>query len=143
VQASPQPLEDDAKYFAIVDAVDTAATTISFDVGVFAEGKRATAIARQDGVIGETEELDTDFYIRNKVEFVRTIGLAEGVKVRVVGDPPDLTLGNIDDFAAAFESGEPQPFADDGSATYRGASGRYRLTIDGGQVVAIAEQYVP
>jgi hypothetical protein len=142
VQASPPPLENE-EYFAVVDDVDTSANTISFDLASFVEGKRAKDVAREEGAIGEDEELDTDYFIRNKVEFVRTVGLADDVKVRVVGDPPDLVDGTIEDFAAAFDSEEGQPFADDGSASYRGAHGRYWLTIKKSEVAAIEEQYLP
>ena len=61
----------------------------------------------------------------------------------MVGDPPDTVEGDWDDFAEAFESDEIQPFNEDASPSYRGANGRYWITVSNGEVVGIEEQYVP
>jgi hypothetical protein len=132
---------EDGETFGFIYAVDVAKRTITFDVGSFVEGDRAEEIARSDGEIEKGEELDNDYYIRNRVNYARTLRLASDARLRVVGDPPDLVDGDLDDFAAAFDDDEVQPFGD--GPSYRGKQGSYWVTLDDGEVVRIEEQYVP
>jgi hypothetical protein len=139
-QATPTPLED-GRNFGFISAADAADRTIEFDVASFIEGKRANKIAAEDGEIESGEKLDSDYYIRNRVEFQRTLELTADAKIRVVGEPPDVVDGDFEDFAAAFQSDEIQPFGN--GPSYRGRNGKYWVTLEKGEVTLIEEQYVP
>ena len=133
----------DGRSFGFIRSVDARARTISFDLAEFLEGDEADEAYREDSGLSGDEEVENDYYVRNQNPRLRTLEVAEDAKIRVVGDPPDTVEGSWDDFAAAFSSDEIQPFNDDGSASYRGANGRYWITVADGSVVSIEEQYVP
>jgi hypothetical protein len=59
----PEPPLSDGEYFGF--ARDVTEDALVFDPADFLSGEEALAAAREDGVIGPTEQLDDDFYIRN------------------------------------------------------------------------------
>jgi hypothetical protein len=142
--ASPSPaLLPDGRSFGFIRSVDEGARTISFDLAEWLEGDEADEAYRDDNDLSGDEEVENDYYIRNENPRLRTLKLADDAELRVIGSPPDTVEGEWSQFAAAFESDEIQPFAEDGSASYRGANGRYWLTVEDGEVALIEEQYVP
>lgn len=133
----------DGRSFGFIRSVDEDARTFAFDLAQWLEGEEADEAYREDNGLSGDEEVENDYYIRNENTRLRTLHLASDAKVRVVGDPPDTVEGEWSAFAAAFDSDEVQAFDEDGRASYRGANGRYWVTVSDGEVTLIEEQYVP
>jgi hypothetical protein len=131
---------EDGRYFGYIKTVDLSgdSSSIVFDLAYFLMGDEGTKAAIEDGYIRKGEGLDNDYYIRNNNPLLRTLSLSAGASLEVV------------DWAHCCESvtGDLQAFADSfgpemsGSA-YRGPSSPYWITIEGGRIVLVEEQYLP
>jgi hypothetical protein len=115
-------------------------TTLAFDEAEFLKGQEAQQAAEKDGVVSPGEHVPNDYYIRNADKSTMTYPIANDAKITARrcslcrhGKP-----GELGPFLASFMQGR-QTYAD----PYRGKYSPYWLTIEGGQVVAIDEQYVP
>jgi hypothetical protein len=119
----------DGVWFGFVDSAN--ATAIEFDLACWFTGDAAALAAAEDG---EESPPPNDYYIRNVNPQLRTISVATGTDVfwlPDIGDPSTQTT---------------VPYAD--WLTGRTARGSgYQpgvwLTIAGGEIVHIEEQYVP
>lgn len=131
---------DDGRHFGYIQSVDLEGSprTLVFDMAEYYRGEAANEAAREDGVIGESESVPNDYYIRNRNPLLRTLVLDERVQITVVDWDRccEETEGDLVLFAAAFEEDMP-------AGTYRGSRSPYWLTVAGGRVVAIEEQYLP
>ncbi len=141
--ASPSPtgaLLEDGRHFGYVHSVDLvgAPETLVFDLAEFLRGEAANEAAREDGVIEKGGSVPNDYYIRNRNSRLRTLVLGEDPGLTVVDwDHCCETIqGDLVLFAAAFEEDNP-------AGTYRGSRSPYWLTVAGGRVVEIEEQYLP
>jgi hypothetical protein len=141
--ASPTSTEvglEDGRHFGYVKSVDLVGSpeTLVFDLAEFLQGEAANEAAREDGVIGDGESVPNDYYIRNRNPLLRTLVLDEDLELTVVDwDHCCVEIeGDLVLFAAAFEEEDP-------SGTYRGSRSPYWLTVAGGRVVGIEEQYLP
>ena len=134
---------DDGRHFGYVRAVNIASdpATIDFDVAEFLSSQIAQDAAVEDGVIRPGEPVPNDYYIRNEDKSVESLEVSPDVKVTHVQCPTSCSEGlpgDFDAFAAAFK-GQGYTLNDE----YRGAESQYWVTVDGGEVVAIDEQYLP
>jgi len=134
----------DERHFGYVKSVDASTTpaTIQIDVAEFLSGEEANAAAEEDGAIAKGEGVPNDYYIRNEEKDVVTLDVAGDVRVTHVQCPDSCAEGipgQFDAFAASFDNAGEKTLADE----YRGAQSQYWLTVLGGQVVAIDEQYLP
>jgi hypothetical protein len=109
-----------------VDAFD--ATGISFDLACWFTGEAAEVAADEDG---EESPPPNDYYVRNENDEVRLLAVAGDTPVTWYpsGDPNDIVEGTFADWIEYLEGVE------------------FRLgiwvTISGGQVTEIVEQWVP
>jgi hypothetical protein len=121
-----------------VTAADVDHRTITVDVIQFLTGDAATAAYQQE--TGETDTPPNDYYIVNANPKLRTLTVADGVKVTLLrmGDPTgdvNGTPGTFEELPEYLEShryGNGEPFKLLGW-----------ITFDGDMVTAIDEQYVP
>jgi hypothetical protein len=131
-----------AEQFGYIRSVDPAAEppTLEFDEAEWLTGEAAQQAAEADGAISRGDPVPNDYYVRNPDNSTRRLEIATDVAVTAIrcqlcrGGKP----GRLEDFLASFSKGG-QTYADD----YRGAESQYWLTIEGGRVLAIDEQYRP
>jgi hypothetical protein len=119
------------RHVATLTALDE--TSISFDAVQFLTGEAAQQAYQEDA----GAELDSDFYVRNQNPLVRTLPLAADVVIRVnnsggypPNDPGEGHEVNVSTLKSYFDAGPAK-------------SGYFWLTIKGGAVTAIEEQFVP
>lgn len=148
-QASTGPPPDrallaDGRWFGYIRAVDPSASpqTISFDVAEFLVGDEAQRAAEAEGAVSPGEPVSNDYYVRNPEKTVRTLSLMPNASVSVVRCPNSCSEGHkglLADLLASFDDPLPRTLGDD----YRGSDSQYWVTLGGGRVVSIDEQYVP
>ena len=122
----PGPLGDGEWYG---DVVTTGATSIEFDLACWFTGDAATRAAAEDG---EESPPPNDYYVRNDSDTLRTAPIGAGAEViwfPEFGDPTSEATTTYDDWIVAVEE--------------RGFLVASWLTIEGGEVVSIREQWVP
>ncbi len=116
----------DGEWYGQVDAFDS--TGISFDLACWFTGEAAEVAAADDG---EESPPPNDYYVRNENDEVRLLMVDPSVHVTSYpsGDPNDFVEGTFADWTEYLEGVE------------------FRLgiwvTVTGGQVTEIAEQWVP
>lgn len=134
--ASPAALED-GRHFGFIQRVDAGAPTMVFDLAEFLTGDAANQAALEDGVIQPGENIPDDYYIRNRNPRLRDLALVPDVQIILVNWPAccDTTVnGVLADFAASFDTS---------TDVYHGSRSPYWLTVEGGFVTRIEEQYLP
>ena len=119
-------------YIAFLSSIDLSARTVSADVAQWFGGEAANEAAAEDDT-----EAPNDYYMRNQSTYVRTTALACPVTVTVA--PVEQRTGSLTGLAASLRSSAPM----DLSTPYRGKSSPYWLTVAGGIVTKIEEQYLP
>jgi hypothetical protein len=136
----PTPALADGRYFGYIRWMGE--PTIAFDRAQFLMGEAANEAAVADHAIEYGESVENDYYIRNRDHRVVELTVARDVRVTAVRCPSsckDGVPGRYDDLVASFSAAREQSMKD----AYRGAKGHYWVTIDGGRVTAIDEQYLP
>jgi hypothetical protein len=136
---SASPALAEGRSFGYIKSVDAGVSTLVFDLAQFFTGEAANKAAQQDGVIGPGESVDNDYYIRNVNKLLRTVPIAQNVKISIVewSNCCDHTMSpNLGTFAQAFPG--PGPTDD-----FHGPNSSYWLTVQGGAIVKIEEQYLP
>lgn len=128
----------DGRHPALVTGIDVEGRTIEVDVIQFLTGEEATT-AYQEDYPDDPGGPPNDYYIVNDNPRVRTLAVAEDVDVQLVRmeetESAELEPGTweeLPDYFAGYA-------ADDGTLWYS----PFWLTIEGGAVVAIEEQYLP
>jgi len=116
------------QYVAMLVAMSAADRTLSFDVVQWLVGPDADAAYQAE--TGATEEVPNDYFIVNDSPQVRTAAVAPTADVRVLdgagSSAADTVATSFDELAATSVEGSP-----------------FWLTVDGGVVVGICQQYVP
>jgi hypothetical protein len=128
---------EDGRHFGFIQSVDAGAPAMVFDLAEFLTGDAANQAAIEDGVIQPGQTIDNDYYIRNRNPRLRDLVLTPDVQIILVNWPNccETTVnGVLSDFAASFTT------PDD---VYHGPQSPYWLTVDGGLVTKIEEQYLP
>jgi hypothetical protein len=143
---SATPLEEpdaelvDGRHFGWVRAVDLEALSIEFDLASFLTGDEANEAAEERG---DETPVPNDYYIVDDNPRLRTLGVGPTLEI-VLFDWNrccDETIpAGLDAFAEAIASDEP--ITVDGSLLYGGYS-PYWITIEGGVITRIEEQYLP
>jgi hypothetical protein len=135
---SASPALADGRNFGYIKAVDTGNRTVVFDLAEFLQGDAADHAAQDDGVIKPGEHVDNDYYIRNRNTRLRTVPFSGDVKIRIVdwAHCCDSKDGALQPFAASFQ-------ANGKTEEYHGPDSGYWLTVHGGSITTIEEQYVP
>ncbi len=136
---SPSPVIAEGRSFVFVRKVKVSGSgsALTFDLAYFLTGDDAVKAAIKDGVIEPGETLPNDYYIVNHNPLLRTMPIAANVDVRVIDwtNCCDLTKGDFDAWVAAIKSGPGD--------VYHGTASPYWITVSGGEVVKIEEQYLP
>jgi hypothetical protein len=118
----------DGAWFGFV--ADASADDIEFDLACWFDGDAAIAATAEDG---EESPPPNDYYVRNTNPALRTVPVGDGAEVNWlsnVGSPASVTIDYPDWLVARQDRGlELQPSV--------------WITITGGEVAEIEEQYVP
>jgi hypothetical protein len=132
---------DDGRHFGFVSAVDLDARTITFDLAQWLTGEEADAAAEADGVIEPGESVPNDSYVVNDNPRLRVVPLGFDVGVLLIDWPNccENAGSTLDALAAATDSAGSN---ETGPRNQPGVTG-YWLTLDGGEIVGIEEQYRP
>lgn len=133
---------------AFVEELDPETNTLVADYAEMLTGEEARAAAREDGFIGEEEDLPGDFYIRNQNPRLRTLTMSGAPVVVLIAcypeDGPCITEEAVD-----VEIWQELMDSPDGAeemlgwSWYGQGSLPYWLTMDEDVVVQINEQYLP
>ena len=131
--------------FAFVTDFDGSAVTA--DYASFLTGEEATAAAREDGVIGADETVPNDYYIRNENPALRELPVSEMTPVVlqtcfVDGPCVRQTAVTLEQWAGLLAEQAPGGLPE-GWQWYGGGALPYWLTLQDGEVVHVAEQYLP
>jgi hypothetical protein len=116
----------DGEWFGYVDSATSA--HIEFDLACWFSGTPAAEAAAEDG---EESPPPNDYYIRNVSTETRTVAVSAAVEISALVDAggPDLESVSYTDWSAGWAGLDYQPGV--------------WITIDGGAIVDITEQYVP
>jgi hypothetical protein len=138
--APSAPALEDGRHFGYIRSIEMADLpgTLVFDLAEFFRGEAANEAAREDGVIGKGESVPNDYYIRNRNPQLRTVAFEADVRITVVDWDHccEEIRGDLALFVAAFEEDDP-------AGTYQGPRSPYMITVAGGVVVEIEEQFLP
>ena len=116
----------DGDWFGYIDS--GTGTSVEFDLACWFSGIAAADAAAEDG---SESPPPNDYYIRNESDTLRTVPVSAAATVEKLDDPggPDLIEVGYDTWSAGWASLDYQPGV--------------WLTIEGGEIVHILEQYVP
>lgn len=130
---------DDGKHPVYITAIDVGAHTMTFDVIQFLTGQDAVD-AYQAANPGDPEGPPNDYFILNENPKLRTAPVAATPTVMLVrlseDSDADLDPGTFEELPAYLAASPPG----DGGAL---SAFPYWLTVTGGTVTAIEEQYLP
>ena len=123
--------------FGYIESIDLASGSMVWDLAYFLTGDEANEAAEAHG---DEVPVPNDYYIVNDNPKLRTLTLAPAVELSVIdwGNCCDPVRGELQPFAEAFDTNQHA-----WDAMYQGAESQYWVTVDGGVVVAIEEQYLP
>jgi len=127
----PEPAQlADGKHPVIVKQVNVGGRTVTFDLIQWFEGDAAAKAAAEDG---QESPPPNDYYTRNVNPRLRTLPVTSGARITVT----QLTAGQGGGNAAG-----PVP-ADLATVAASGVGHIFWATVQGGQIQALEEQYVP
>lgn len=134
---SASPALEDGRHFGYIRSIDVGSQTLVFDLAYFLTGEEANQAAADHG---DETPVPNDYYIVNDNPLLRTLAVAPDVKVLVIdwGNCCELVHGEIQPFVDAFAT---KHHAWD--SMYQGSESQYWLTVKGGVVAEIEEQYLP
>jgi hypothetical protein len=133
------PVLEDGRHPAYLVALDVPGRTVTVDVIQFLTGDEAIAAYREASPEDPDGDPPNDYFIRNDNPLLRTLPVVADVAVTVVrlGEPSGAgsVPGTFEDLPAHLDEQPP--------AEGRLAWNPYWLTVEGGEVAAIDEQYLP
>lgn len=117
----------DDEHPALIKSIDLSARTLTFDLVQWLTGEEAK-VAFQQANPGETEGPPNDYFVVNNNPRLRTYQLAPDAVLKVTpgGDPNDVQEIALADFAS-----------------YPGRDALFWLTVKGGVITSIEQQWVP
>jgi hypothetical protein len=132
--ATASPILEDGRSFVYVKRVDASAPSLTFDLALFYTGEKANQIAGERG--GEVP-VPNDVYIVNDNPMLRTLPFADGARFfsydwRACCDT--YTPMTLDRWAAYVAAP---------TRRFHGKLSPYWITVRGGEVVKVEEQYLP
>jgi hypothetical protein len=132
---------------ALVDEIDLVERTVVAEYVEFLLGDEATAAAREDGVIGEDEEIPGGFYLRKGDPQSDTLTLGDPDVVTVLAcfeQGPCVTEHAVEIDTWAELLADPDMAKDElGWFWYGAGQAPFWLTLQDGVIVQIVEQYLP
>lgn len=136
---TPSPVLEDGRHFGYIESVDirTLPGTMAFDLALFLTGDEANQAAAEHG---DETPVPNDYYIVNDNPRLRTLVVSSDIRIQL------LDWRHCCD---RLFSADPDRFQDSFSLTkypagnYKGKFSTYWLTVNGGVVTAIEEQYLP
>lgn len=136
---APTILPDDT-YFGYVERLDTVSGALAFDLACFYTGEEAN---RQAARRGDEVPVPNDVYIVNDNTTIRNLTVDPSAKLKLIDwnrccDPSPGA--DLDDFASSLGNEE---FVEIGGRSYAGSLSPYWVTIEGGIVTRIEEQFLP
>jgi hypothetical protein len=141
--AAPEPTADDTaledgKHYAYIKEVDVQDRHLTVDVIQFLTGEEANQAYFEE--TGDSSGVPNDYFIKNENARLRTLDVSDDVNVTLAWFDTTNDAGGEDSFEdpATFED-LPEYVSERPSGT----TTPYILTLDGGTVVDIKEQYVP
>lgn len=153
--SSPPRLAGDGRYFGYIRAADAKAQTVSFDIAQFFFGEDVQKAAEEDGVVAPGEPVSNDHYERDRVKDAEPLKLAADAAVTAAGLASFLTpyvpreahekcakgASPVPCTAVPLSLGRFFQAVGDLPPEHYGIP--VWLTIGGGRVVRIDEQYFP
>jgi hypothetical protein len=138
-QPSPSPALEDGRHFGFIESVDirTLPGTMVFDLALFLTGDEANQAAAEHG---DETPVPNDYYIVNDNPRLRSLVVSSDIRI--------LLLDWRHCCDRLFPA-DPDRFQDSFSLTkypagnYKGKFSTYWVTVNGGVVTAIGEQYLP
>lgn len=130
---------EDGRHFGYIRSVDVPALAIVFDLAYFLTGDEATEAAEEHG---DEAPPPNDYYIVNDNPRVRTLGLAPDLELVLLdwNRCCDRTFeGQLEPFADAINGGDRVLVGD---LVYEN-DGPFWVTVEGGAIVRIEEQFLP
>ncbi|HWL91273.1 MAG TPA: hypothetical protein VNP90_07895 [Actinomycetota bacterium] len=132
---APSPSLEDGRHFVYVTTAtrsDSGRTRIRFDLAYFYQGERAEREAAERG-----DEVVSGYYIVNANPRLRTLHVADDVEVAYIPSDQccELQTGDIDAWIEAVLETNP--------TDYPGTNVPWWLTVDGGRITRIEQQYLP
>lgn len=136
--SAPSPELEDGRHFGYIQSVDitTVPYTMVFDLAYFLTGQEAIDAAKEHG---DEYPPPNDYYVVNDNPKLRTLPFGPEITITIVNweNCCDSIPGVLEPFVEAFQKKKPP------LGNYRGTFSGYWLTVKGGEVVAIEEQYLP
>jgi hypothetical protein len=132
---SRSPSLTDGHHFVYVETAtrsETGTTRVRFDLAYFFRGERAEREAAERG-----DEVVSDYYIVNDNARLRTLRVADDVEVEYIPVTQccELQPGDIDAWVEAVLEASP--------TDYPGTNAPWWLTVEGGEITRIEQQYLP
>jgi hypothetical protein len=132
---SRSPSLEDGHHFVYVETAtrsETGRTRVRFDLAYFFQGERAEREAAERG-----DEVVSGYYIVNDNARLRTLPVADDVEVEYIPATQccELQPGDIDAWVEAVLDANP--------TDYPGTNAPWWLTVEGGQITRIEQQYLP
>jgi len=136
---TPSPVLEDGRHFGYIESVDirTLPRTMVFDLAVFLTGDEANQAAAEHG---DETPVPNDYYIVNDNPRLRTLDVSSDIRILL------LDWKRCCD---RFFPADPDRFEDSfflnkyPAGNYKGKFSTYWLSVNGGVVTAIEEQYLP
>lgn len=133
--SSGSPSLEDGRHFVYVESASRSAngtTRVRFDLAYFYQGQRAEQEAAERG-----DEVVSGYYIVNDNPRLRTLPLADEVEVEYIPSSQccELQAGDIDAWVEAVLETNP--------IDYRGTNVPWWLTVEGGRITRVEQQYLP
>ena len=125
---------EDGRHAVRITNVDVSGRTVEFDVIQFLTGDEATAAYREDHPEDPNGFPENDYYIVNDNPRLRTLPVADDVTVTVLATGEPEPTAN---------SPHPIAFAELPGYIAQFGAGPFWLTVNGGNLVAVEQQYVP
>ena len=134
-EPSESPILEDGRHFVFVREAARAedgAATVTFDLAYFYRGDRAAEEAEAHG-----DEFLNDYYIVNDNPQLRTLPLADAVAVSYIPTSSccEQRRGNIDAWLESVLETNP--------TDYPGKNVPWWVTVRGGEITRIRQQYLP
>lgn len=132
---SESPVLGDGRHFVFADHAtrrDDGSATVTFDLAYFYRGDRAVLEAEERG-----DEVVNDYYIVNDNPRLRTLSLADAVDVSYIPESAccEQRRGDVDAWLESVLETNP--------TDYPGKDVPWWITVRGGQIVRIRQQYLP
>ena len=136
---SPSPALEDGRHFGFIESVDIRSLpgTMVFDLALFLTGDEANQAAAEHG---DETPVPNDYYIVNDNPRLRTLIVSSDIRIllldwrhccdRLFPADPDRFQDSF------FQNTYP-------AGNYKGKFSTYWVTVNGGVVTAIEEQYLP